>query len=339
MTAAASPATAMSQPADARYGEVPPGLVDVPDGAVQCSPRAPGATQLADLAQASLASVVMHAPANAVERRRELALALRALRPGGRLTALAANTKGGNRIASELTALGCEPAARHKHHHQIVTALRPESGLALDAAIEAGAPRLVAELGLWSQPGLFSWDHIDPGTRLLLEHLPPLAGRGADLGCGIGVIARTLSEQASPPQLTLVDVDARALDMARRNVAGDGVSFVWADVRNPAPALPTGLDFVVMNPPFHDGGNEDKALGQAFIARAAAMLRTGGALWLTANRHLPYEATLAPLYGRIERIAEHGGYKVYMAQKTGAQKTGAQKTAVQRTPAQGKRRR
>lgn len=327
MTAAASPATAMSQPDDAIYGDVPPGLVEVPDGAAQCSPRAPGAVQIADLATASLASLVMHAPANAVERRRELALALRALRPGARLTALAANTKGGNRIAGELAALGCDPAARHKHHHQIVTALRPESGPALDDAIEAGAPRLLPDLELWSQPGLFSWDRIDPGSRLLLEHLPPLTGSGADLGCGIGVIARALRQQPGPPQLTLVDIDARALEMARRNVPGEGVAFLWADLRKPAPAMPAGLDFVVMNPPFHDGGNEDKALGQTFIARAAAMLRTGGVLWLTANRHLPYEATLAPLFGKVVRAAEQGGYKVYMAQKT----------AIQQTAAQGKR--
>ena len=32
------------------------------------------------------------------------------------------------------------------------------------------------------------------------------------------------------------------------------------------------LDFVVMNPPFHDGGTEDRSLGEAFIRRAAAVL-------------------------------------------------------------------
>ena len=47
-----------------------------------------------------------------------------------------------------------------------------------------------------------------------------------------------------------------------------------------------GLDFVVMNPPFHDGGAEDKALGVAFIEAAARMLARRGACWLVANRHL-----------------------------------------------------
>ena len=36
---------------------------------------------------------------------------------------------------------------------------------------------------------------------------------------------------------------------------------------------PGSLDWVIMNPPFHDGGTEDKQLGQAFIRRAADVLR------------------------------------------------------------------
>jgi 16S rRNA (guanine1207-N2)-methyltransferase len=87
----------------------------------------------------------------------------------------------------------------------------------------------------------------------------------------------------------------------------------WADART-APAL-EGLDFVVANPPFHDGGAEDKGLGQAFIRRAHAVLRKGGTLWLVANRHLPYEAVLTPLFAKVEPRADAGGFKVYEARK------------------------
>ena len=55
-----------------------------------------------------------------------------------------------------------------------------------------------------------------------------------------------------------------------------------------------------MNPPFHDGGTEDQALGQAFIRRAAEALRPGGTLWLVANRHLPYEATLSAAFKTVD---------------------------------------
>lgn len=317
---------------NAVYGDVPHGLVEVPAGAVQCSPRVPGSASLDGLTEAGSDTLVMHAPPSALERRRELALALRALKPGAVLTVLAANTKGGNRIAGELTGFGCDVTAAHKRHHQIVRTLRGTAPLALDEALAAGVARLVPELGLWSQPGLFSWDRIDPGSKLLLDHLPPLAGRGADLGCGIGILARAVRERSPATELALVDVDRRAIDCARRNVPGEGVTTHWADIRASTANRPASLDFIVTNPPFHDGGPEDKSLGQAFIRAAAAMLRPGGELWLTANRHLPYETTLQPLFGTLEKVVESGGYKVYRAVK-------ATRAAAPITPARGKPRR
>jgi len=83
----------------------------------------------------------------------------------------------------------------------------------------------------------------------------------------------------------------------------------------PARDLPTGLDFVVMNPPFHDGPAEDRTLGQAFITRALQLLRPGGALWMTANRHLPYEEILTPLFENVKTVAQSNGFKVTSAMK------------------------
>jgi 16S rRNA (guanine1207-N2)-methyltransferase len=73
------------------------------------------------------------------------------------------------------------------------------------------------------------------------------------------------------------------------------------------------LDFVVMNPPFHDGGAEDRALGQAFIVAAAKSLKKAGVCWLVANRHLPYEAPLKEHFKRTRLVVESRGFKVYEA--------------------------
>jgi 16S rRNA (guanine1207-N2)-methyltransferase len=109
-----------------------------------------------------------------------------------------------------------------------------------------------------------------------------------------------------------MDIDRRAVDCAQRNVTDPRAAFAWADVRREGLA---GLDFVVMNPPFHDGGAEDKALGQAFIRAAHGGLRDGGVLWLVANRHLPYEAVLGELFGKVAMKAETGGFKVFEARR------------------------
>ena len=73
--------------------------------------------------------------------------------------------------------------------------------------------------------------------------------------------------------------------------------------------------FVVMNPPFHDGGAEDRSLGAAFIAAAARALKPGGRLLMVANRHLPYEAPLREAFGKVALLAETGGYKVHEARR------------------------
>ncbi len=58
-----------------------------------------------------------------------------------------------------------------------------------------------------------------------------------------------------------------------------------------------------MNPPFHEGGAESRALGLDFIEKAAAALRKGGVCWLVANRHLPYEATLTRNFREVRVVA------------------------------------
>jgi len=296
------------------YGRVPDGLMDVPSDCLQTSPRVPGATVLTDIDPGSIDEMIMYAPENTRERRYMLAHALLALKADGRLYTLAPNNKGGTRLAKDLAAFGCDVDVGHRRHHRMAQCARPANLLNIDIALEEGAPRQEPGLGLWTQPGLFSWNRIDPGSALLLRHLPPLSGRGADFGCGYGLLARSVLEKGGCSELTLIDIDRRSLDMAARNVPGDRIKTLWADIRTHG-QIPYDLDFVVMNPPFHDGGAEDRALGRAFIEKAAAVLRPGGALWMTSNRHLPYEDPLKAMFTNVEQVAQERGYKIHMAQK------------------------
>lgn len=300
------------------FGAPDPDLAAVPLGAVQVSPLVPGSRALEDAERGSFSRLVMAAPPGTLERHCALALGLRALAAGAPFTVMAPKEKGGSRIAKELEAFGCAVAAASRRHQRICQTVRPAKFDAdvearIDAAIAAGAPRLVAGVNLWSQPGIFSWDRVDPGTALLLSVLPAFAGRGADLGCGIGVVARAVLASANVTHVDLVDIDRRAIAAARRNVADPRVAFHWADVRRLADL--GDLDFVVMNPPFHDGGREDKALGQVFVQQSHRMLKSGGKVWLVANLHLPYEAVLATAFSDVALRASRGGFKVYEATK------------------------
>jgi 16S rRNA (guanine1207-N2)-methyltransferase len=72
---------------------------------------------------------------------------------------------------------------------------------------------------------------------------------------------------------------------------------------------------VICNPPFHLGRAADPALGQAFVATAAAVLRGSGTLWLVANRHLPYEAALGRLFRDVGLLEETADYKLIRASR------------------------
>ncbi len=166
-----------------------------------------------------------------------------------------------------------------------------------------------------TRPGVFSADGVDPGSALLVSSLPAaLKGVAVDLGAGWGWLSAALLARAPGiAALHLVESDARALDCARENVADPRAVFHWADATRPLPGL--SADAVISNPPFHQGRAGQPALGQAFIRAAAAMLAPGGQLWLVANRHLPYEVTLAQAFGSHREHASEGGYKILVAER------------------------
>jgi len=300
------------------YGAPPAALAEVPKGAVQVSPLVPGAQALEAMAPLSLDGAVIAAPPGTLERRYVLANLLKALRPGAPLVALAPKEKGGSRLRKELEAFGCAVAESGRQHHRICHTDRPETLTGIEPALLAGAMRYADALSLWTQPGVFSWDRLDAGTQQLLAVLPKLAGRGMDLGCGLGVLAHAVLASDSVTSIDLIDIDRRAIDAARRNVQDPRAAFHWADVLSgpdlPSPDLPR-LDFAVMNPPFHDNGHEDRTLGQAFVRRAHALLRKGGSAWLVANRHMPYEAVLNELFDRVTPRGDSSGFKIYEARK------------------------
>ena len=296
------------------YGLPLPELADVPHVALQYSPLRPGAENL-ELADAgSLAGFTLLAPPGTLERRYSLALALRALAPGAPLLVLAPKDKGGSRLAVELQQFGCGAEETARRHHRICLVQRPDILPLLDDALTGGQMREIAGLNLWSQPGIFSWDRLDPGTELLAQNLPILSGTGADFGCGLGVLARHVLSSPKVKFLHLIDIDRRALAATALNIHDPRTVPHWDDVRH-TKALPPALDFIVMNPPFHDNGHEDHSLGQAFVRAAADRLRKGGTLWLVANRHLPYEGVLKPLFSSLNVKAEARGFKVFEARK------------------------
>jgi 16S rRNA (guanine1207-N2)-methyltransferase len=299
---------------EAHYGLPSPSLASPAAESIQVSPLIPGSVELESMGESTLLRFIVAAPPGTLERRFVLAHALRAVRPGGEFVALAPKAKGGARLRQELEAFGCAVVETARHHHRICLTRRPTAPTGLEQAIAQGALQFAPALGLWSQPGVFSWDRVDPGSALLLETAPAFAGAGVDLGCGVGLLGKALLAGPAVTALTFLDIDRRALTAARRNIDDPRAVFVHGDGRSAADEI-ADLDFVIMNPPFHDGGREDRALGQAFIAAAARRLRKGGVCRLVANVTLPYEQALIAHFSTVSLVAQARGYKVHEARK------------------------
>jgi 16S rRNA (guanine1207-N2)-methyltransferase len=269
--------------------------------------------------------VLLLPPRQREQARAQFAGALARLAPGGTIVACVPNREGAKSAEADLARLAGPLHTLSKHHCRVFWSeplQAPADPALADEWQVLDAPRRIEEPrapggAFLSRPGVFAWNRIDPASVLLAESLPgDLRGRAADLGAGWGYLSgKLLARCPGLDALDLYEADARALDLARENLAtwgaGPMAGFHWHDV---AAGLPQAYDAIVCNPPFHaQGAGERVDLGRAFIAAAAAALRPGGRLWLVANRHLPYESVLDAAFGSVRAVAQRDGFKVVEA--------------------------
>lgn len=267
--------------------------------------------------------VLVNIPKQVEEAKFLIASALYALKEDGTLLLSAANDANGNRLEKWLKELGLDYSSLSKNKARSVWAKRPATipPLAKDWHMQGQIQEHQIGDGLQfsTQPGLYGWDKIDAGSKILAGHLPlTLKGAGADFGAGTGYLSYRLLETApSVSTLYVAEADARALACAKINLenvrGGCTLEFLWSDLSKPADVPP--LDFIVMNPPFHTGKKTDIGLGQAFIDTAVRALKKGGKLYMVANAHLPYELILREKFASVKPLATEQGFKVIEAVK------------------------
>lgn len=136
---------------------------------------------------------------------------------------------------------------------------------------------------LESSSGLFSADHLDDGTRVLLEHAPPAAAGSVvlDLGCGYGPIACVLASTQPTATVWAIDVNDRALELTARNAAVLSLGSVRACR---PPDVPSGLlfDAIYSNPPIRIGKDALHALLEEWLGR----LRPRGHGYMVVHKNL-----------------------------------------------------
>jgi 16S rRNA (guanine1207-N2)-methyltransferase len=248
-----------------------------------------------------------------------MAEAMLQLSENGTLIMACANRHGGKSYATALKKLAGNLTSTAKAKCRIFSARKTadlDTDLTAKWIVDGQAQRCTSH-GLISQPGLFSWDRPDTGSQLLLSHLhKPLSGEGADLCCGYGLLAEhLLHTHKQIIKLHLIEADQLALSCAEQNTVSwhDKVETHWLDAATEP--LPSKLDWVVCNPPFHTGQDRDIELGQSIVKHACRSLKRGGKLYLVANRKLPYEQILRSELRSIQILAESDGFKIIQGSK------------------------
>lgn len=283
--------------------------------------RAAGFTVLSRLEYGEFDVVLCLLSKHKAEAQADIARGLGLLRPGGVLVCAGRGDAGAASLCRSVAKHIGTPAEMAKFHHRIFWLCRGEGDLPAVCDAWAAADRLrpVAAIDAVSRPGVFGWDRIDAGSRLLAAQFgPQIAGRVADFGAGWGYLGREiLSRCPGVVSLEAIEADHKAMEAARANLGAvetaAAVNCTWDDVTTADRLGP--YDWIVANPPFHDGKDADVDLGRGFIRAAANALAPEGRLLLVANRHLPYEADIDACLRNRRLVAEDAAFKVIEAQK------------------------
>ena len=194
-----------------------------------------------------------------------------------------------------------------------------------DKDLPPGAEALVydlpdLDLTLTNRPGVFARKGLDPGTRLLLAHLPatdqPL--RVADLGCGNGILALAIARQCPEVSILAVDESYLAVASARENIQRAGLSRrdILFEVGDGLEETETGsLDLVVCNPPFHQAQAVGDHLAWRMFEQAKRALKPGGELRMVGNRHLGYHVKLKRMFGNCGVLASDRKFVVLSSRR------------------------
>lgn len=156
--------------------------------------------------------------------------------------------------------------------------------------------------------GVFSKEKVDFGSELLLSTLTPSTMRGKvlDVGCGYGTIG--LSIKVANPELdvTMVDVNDRALELTQLGAEVNGVT-VNAFKSHCYENVTGTFQHIITNPPIRAG----KDVVYSIFEGAHEHLDTDGALWVVIRKQQGAPSAIKKLeeiFGNCTVINKDKGY-------------------------------
>lgn len=170
-----------------------------------------------------------------------------------------------------------------------------------------------------SDSGVFSKKTVDFGSRLLIESFrlnEEVAGDILDVGCGYGPMGLALAHAYPARLVEMVDVNERAMSLARRNAEANNIRNVKVYESNTYDQVPEGRQFaaIVSNPPIRAG----KQVVHRILSEAHTHLLPGGTLTVVIQKKQgapSAEQKMLDVFGNVEIIARDKGYWIIQSVK------------------------
>ncbi|KRG14278.1 class I SAM-dependent methyltransferase [Lederbergia galactosidilytica] len=164
--------------------------------------------------------------------------------------------------------------------------------------------------------GVFSKKEVDFGSRFLIETFQtPMEGMVLDIGCGYGPIGLTLAKEYPDRQIHMVDINQRALELAKENAEINEVHNVniyesdgLSNVKEASFAA------ILTNPPIRAG----KQIVHRILEDSFQHLKVDGELWVVIQKKQgapSAKAKLEELFHHVEIQAKRKGYYILKARK------------------------
>ena len=164
-----------------------------------------------------------------------------------------------------------------------------------------------------SDNGVFSKKMIDYGSRVLLEAISIDSSKKTllDVGCGYGTFGIALKSVYPFLEIDMVDVNDRALNLARENLklnnmsANDYLSNTYDKVENK-------YDLIVTNPPIRAG----KEIVTKILVESKKYLNLNGEIWVVIQKKQgapSAKKNLESVFKKVDIVKRDKGYYILRA--------------------------
>ncbi|MBD3108642.1 class I SAM-dependent methyltransferase [Bacillus sp. AGMB 02131] len=166
--------------------------------------------------------------------------------------------------------------------------------------------------------GVFSKKEVDFGSRLLIEafsYPEGIEGDLLDVGCGYGPVGLSMAYSYPHVKVEMVDVNERAIQLARENAELNQISNVNIHESNVFSSV-THRSFaaVLTNPPIRAG----KQIVHEIFEKSCEHLMPSGELWVVIQKKQGAPSAMEKmesLFGNVEIIVKKKGYFILMSKK------------------------